>query len=303
MYRMNTAAENDTARPDVSVIIPVWNGERCIARCLDALAAQSLAPDRYEVIVVDNGSSDGTVAAVRARSGIKLLEEPEPGSYAARNRAIEVARGRYLAFTDADCVPERDWLEQALACAQGDPLVGVVAGRVAFFHEITGGSEICGDYEQLFNLNQENYARAGTCATANWTSPTNIVRRLQGFDASLKSGGDFEMASRIRAAGLSIRYCPTAVVRHPVRGRFGELVDKRRRTVGGKWAMQQGRISALGFAHGTMMTAIYQYRDIVRAEGMSLWRKTRVGVLVMVLTGSALLEQVRLMRGGAPRRS
>lgn len=288
---------------DASVIIPVWNGEREIGRCLDALLQQNLPRDRFEIIVVDNGSADRTAAIVREYRDVILLQEPEPGSYAARNRAIGVARGRYLAFTDADCVPDADWLVEALACAQSEPSVGVVAGRVAFFKEDEDGSDACADYEQLFNLNQESYARAGTCATANWTSPASLIRELGGFDATLKSGGDFQMAGRIRSHGLAIRYCEGAVVRHPVRGRYDELLGKRRRTVGGKWTMQRTHISALGFARGTVMTAIYQMRDIVRARPMSLWRKTRVSVLVMLLTGSALSEQWRLMRGAAPRRS
>src|SRR3546814_6023919 len=76
----------------VAVVIPVWNGEAVLGRCLDALARQTLPRGAYQIIVVDNGSSDATRKIARSYAGVELLEEPRPGSYVARNRGIERVR-------------------------------------------------------------------------------------------------------------------------------------------------------------------------------------------------------------------
>src|SRR3546814_12601148 len=76
----------------VAAVIPVWNGEALLGRCLDALARQTLPRDAYQIIVVDNGSSDATRKMARSYAGVELLEEPQPGSYVARNRGIERVR-------------------------------------------------------------------------------------------------------------------------------------------------------------------------------------------------------------------
>src|SRR3546814_17251842 len=76
----------------VAVVIPVWNGEAVLGRCLDALARQTLPRGAYQIIVVDNGSSDATRKITRSNAGVELLEEPRPGSYVARNRGIERVR-------------------------------------------------------------------------------------------------------------------------------------------------------------------------------------------------------------------
>jgi glycosyltransferase involved in cell wall biosynthesis len=100
-----------------------------VGACLEALVGQSLPPDRREIIVVDNGSTDGTVDVVR-RYPVTLVEEPAQGAPRARNRGVEVARGDLVAFTDADCVPSRGWLAH-LVRAGNQPDVDVVAGSLA----------------------------------------------------------------------------------------------------------------------------------------------------------------------------
>src|SRR3954447_25924434 len=103
------------ALPAVSVVVPVRDGARVIGECLDALMAQRGAPP-YEVLVVDNGSTDTTAAAVRAHpSAPRLLRERRPVSYAARNAGITAATGSILALTDADCTPAATWLAEAVA--------------------------------------------------------------------------------------------------------------------------------------------------------------------------------------------
>ena len=140
-------------RPEITVIIPVWNGERRLGALLEAIASQTLPRSRFEVIVVDNGSTDGTVAIAEGFPFVKLLSEPQPGSYRARNRALAEALGEYVLFTDGDCVPAPDWIEQAVAAAERFPDAGVCAGHVRMFREAKG-DPFSARYEELTAFNQ-----------------------------------------------------------------------------------------------------------------------------------------------------
>ena len=112
-----------------SVVIPVLDMADTIGPCLDGLLAQSLPSSRYEILVVDNGSTDGTPDVV-SRYPVRLLHERAPGACNARNAGIAAARGAFIAFTDADCVPSRGWLA-AFARAVADDQCDIAAGSLA----------------------------------------------------------------------------------------------------------------------------------------------------------------------------
>jgi glycosyltransferase involved in cell wall biosynthesis len=100
-----------TDEPFVSVIIPVYNDVERLVLCLEALGKQTYARDRFEVVVVDNGSTSTIRPVVEAFPYCVAAFEAQPGSYAARNRGIAVSRGEIVCFTDADCVPSEGWIE------------------------------------------------------------------------------------------------------------------------------------------------------------------------------------------------
>src|SRR4051794_40329621 len=112
--------------PEISVIVPVRNGAHSIPALLESLESQTLARNRFEVIVVDNDSSDGT-AEVASAHGAMVVTEPTATRSRARTRGAAAARPRLYAFTDADCVAHHDWLEHLLLCA---PHSALVAGEV-----------------------------------------------------------------------------------------------------------------------------------------------------------------------------
>ncbi|MBT8040734.1 MAG: glycosyltransferase [Gammaproteobacteria bacterium] len=89
--------------------MPALNEAWSIGACIDHLKAQSYPKDRYEIVVVDNGSRDGT-AEISERLGVRVLEVPAGSVYRARNRAVESSSAQWIAFTDADCLADRDWL-------------------------------------------------------------------------------------------------------------------------------------------------------------------------------------------------
>ncbi len=124
-----------TSSPFVSVIIPVFNDAERLRLCLQALERQSYPRDRYEVVVVDNGSDDDLQPVVDPYKQVVLLRERRPGSYAARNAGIAKAKGDILAFTDADCIPDRQWIALGAARFLAADNCGLVAGQIELFFQ------------------------------------------------------------------------------------------------------------------------------------------------------------------------
>jgi len=113
----------------ISVVIPAHNEERYLGRCLEALRAQSYPASRFEVIVVDNASTDGT-AEVACRFGVRVVREPRKGVARARQTGFEAARGGIIASTDADTRVPSYWLARIAAHFRVNPALGAVYGPV-----------------------------------------------------------------------------------------------------------------------------------------------------------------------------
>jgi len=289
--------------PFVTIIVPVWNGPAVIRKCLTALLAQTYPADRREIIVVDNASTDDTGAVVREFPSVQLLFEPKAGSYHARNLGLSMAKGEYVAFTDADCIPAPDWLANGIAAAQRRPEAGVLAGYIDLFRTDTSGSEVYEKYERLFAFRQDIGAKKGFCATANWISPLSVLRATGGFEADRKSGADGEMARRIMQSGRPIVFVPEMRVRHPVRGTFEDLATKRRRLAGGRWTRtpKQGRlIRALSFV---IFDTARRLKSLLVEPGIGLAMRLKLALLVIRLSSVAAAELLRLAFRGEPTRA
>lgn len=112
---------------NVSVVVPVYNAARYLTSCIEALESQDYPRSKYEIILVDNNSTDGSDLVANEYPSVTLLREPKPGPYAARNRGLTKAAGPIVAFTDADCAPQRDWLRE-LVDGLRESGVGIVLG-------------------------------------------------------------------------------------------------------------------------------------------------------------------------------
>ncbi|WP_136650453.1 glycosyltransferase [Paracoccus aeridis] len=289
--------------PLISVIIPVWNSERRIAMALEAIARQTAPRDLFEVIVVDNGSTDGTADAARRFGFAQVLSEPIPSSYRARNRGLAAARGEYVLFTDGDCVPDPDWIAQALAETREKPDLGVVAGEVTLFRE-NGAGAIASSYEKTHTFNQKgNVEIGGFCITANWLCRRDDLRAIGGFDADLLSAGDSECSRRMVAAGHRLSYSPRMIVRHPTRASIGELIRKRRRVTGGRWhadgLRQRGVVPTLKLF---TREAVNQARATMRSDSGMPTKVAVLGVIGLLLL-STHAEVLRLSAGRPPFRA
>jgi glycosyltransferase involved in cell wall biosynthesis len=120
--------ETSIQKPMISVIVPVYNGEVLLPLLLQSLSRLNYPADRLEILIVNNNSSDRT-AEILTDSPFTILFEPVPGAGTARNAGIRQAKGEFLAFTDADCVIEANWLNDLLA-GFTDASVGAVAGTL-----------------------------------------------------------------------------------------------------------------------------------------------------------------------------
>ena len=221
------------ASPRVSVIVPVFNQAATLSSMLEALAGQSVSSREREIIVVDNGSDDGTpgvlAAAQTALPELRVVvEDTVQGSYAARNRGIEVANGPVLAFTDADCLPQPSWLKRGLAAADTEE-ADLVAGRI----QLTFRSDRPNVWEYIdaggFLDQRLHVEEHGFGVTANLFVRREVFRSVGGFRAALRSGGDYEFCHRARADGASIAYAEDAVVSHPARAEAREVFEKTKR--------------------------------------------------------------------------
>lgn len=233
--RLNVAQVGDAEQiPFVSVIIPVFNDSLRLRRCLEALARQSYPRSRYEVVVVDNGSDEDIGALVEAFPGVVFGREAQPGSYAARNTALELARGDVLAFTDSDCVPNPNWVARGVDALRRNPDDGLVAGQVELFFERPDRPTSVELFESVTAFPQQKYVQKYHYgATANVFTWRRVFEQVGPFNAALKSGGDREWGQRVHSAGFGVGYANDAVVEHPARRSFDEMYRKIARVTGG----------------------------------------------------------------------
>jgi cellulose synthase/poly-beta-1,6-N-acetylglucosamine synthase-like glycosyltransferase len=224
--------------PKTSVIVPVYNGEADLPELINCLQAQTYPGDRVEYLLVDNGSSDRTASVIQtaiqetASLGITLryLQENKiQSSYAARNTGIRAAKSEILAFTDADCRPQPDWLE-SLILPFADSAVGVVVGEIV---ALPGNSLLEKHADRHNVLSQQHTLKHPFCPygqTANLAIRRQVLEQVGLFRPYLNTGGDADMCWRIqRGSNWTLHFAPTAVVRHRHRSTLKEYQSQWRR--------------------------------------------------------------------------
>ena len=226
--------------PFVSIIIPTFNDSERLQHCLSLLESQTYPKHLYEVIVVDNNSSDDIAQVVAEFEHANSAFEPTPGSYIARNKALTIAKGEILGFTDSDCAPALNWIEQGVAQVLAYPGCGFVAGRIDFSFEDPENPTAAELYDSMHFLRQEKYVREGNFGvTANLFTTPEVFQAVGVFDATLKSGGDREWGKRVYAAGYTQIYADSVVITHPARADLKALIQKLCRVHRGDFQIKQ----------------------------------------------------------------
>lgn len=294
----------------ISVIIPVYNDSKNLDICLKALEAQTLENSKFEIIVVDNGSTDNIQEIKIKYPEARYLYEDEPGSYCARNKGIIKAKGNILAFTDADCMPSRDWLERGLLTIsqKAKDNIGIVAGEVSFFVDDKENMTAVQVWEMIHKYHQENYVKNYNYGlTANLFVTKSVFDVVGLFNAELKSAGDFEWGNRAHEKGFNFHYDKELVVEHPAKGTVRQLINKTRRLTGGKHVL--GMISRSQSIKKILVDilppVVTLYRLINSKELNTLGKldyKIKYIGLFLLLRYVTVYELIRLLLGGEPKR-
>jgi glycosyltransferase involved in cell wall biosynthesis len=209
--------------PDISIIVPHYDDLASLDRCLSALVMQTLPPDRYEIIVADNMSPCGEAAVRDVIAGrAKLTIASQAGAGPARNAGVAASRGRLLAFTDADCIPENGWLAAGTAALEQFELVGGCMTVLIEGHGTKSGAEA---FEAVFAFNNRRYVEKKL-----FTVTANLFCTRAVFDATgpfrVGVSEDLEWCLRARQKGFQIGYCAGAVAGHPARPNWAALLRK-----------------------------------------------------------------------------
>jgi glycosyltransferase involved in cell wall biosynthesis len=218
----------------ISIIIPTYNDWRRLSLCLKALSEQSMKTNDFEIIVVNNNADDKIPDDYFIPANCTILVERKPGSYAARNAAIKISKGKIIGFTDSDCIPDKDWISNAYSYLGNNPGCTRIAGRVKVFSESSKPSH-AELYDKLYAFNQKGYVSAdGTSVTANLFTYRYLFDKVGLFDENLMSGGDYKWGTVAHSAGYRIDYVEAVLVQHPARASLQELVKKEKRVGGGQ---------------------------------------------------------------------
>jgi len=215
---MNDVAPTDAPpapAPAISVVVPTYRRSSNLPRLVAALEAQTLAREQFEVLIVDNGSDDDTpavLATLAAETTIDLRPlhiQVNHGPAPARNLGWREARGRYVAYTDDDCVPQPDWLAQALSSAEATPDLGVLQGailRPGGAHRYTGNT-----------VYRESFTASPYFEGCNLVFPRRVLERTGGFDETYHFGGEDTAAgwSAIEQGGTWL-FDETCAVTHDI---------------------------------------------------------------------------------------
>jgi len=227
-----SASQTNGQRPDICVCLCTHNGQAVIGECLDSLARQALEPQRYRVLVVDDGSADATAAVVRSwrernRNIVsRLIRQRQAGLAAARNVGLATSEAPLVAYIDDDAIADPGWLEGLIAAFARFPNAAAVGGPVRvrwispkpwWWHD---------DLDEVFN----RFRPAGEPTTlefpalpygCNFAVRRDVAMRVGGFrtdlgrqNGLLLAGEETELFLRMSEAGYQIAYWPDAFVDH-----------------------------------------------------------------------------------------
>lgn len=201
--------------PTVSVVIPVYNGADVIGPCLESLLRQRYPAESCEIIVVENGSTDNTTEVV-AQYPVRLLHSEERGPAAARNLGIVQSQAEIVAFTDADCIADADWLVR-LVEPYADPQIGGVGGAIlAYTHGARNPVEQFSDqYSPLVNYMSGEGEFLPHLYTANASYRRDLLDEVGGFNPALITAEDVDLSWRVQLrTDAKLHYTPDAIIYH-----------------------------------------------------------------------------------------
>lgn len=210
--------------PFVSVIVPVYNNAGQIGNCVKSLLSLNYPSSKVEIIVVDNNSTDDTYRVIQTFPVISLIENRIQSSYAARNAGLRRSGGAIIAFTDSDCLADKDWILKAVECFQ-DENIGCVAGRI----EGLSPSNYIEEYlVRTRCLSQGSTRFLPYAQTANALYRREVFDSIGMFEETWISSGDADLTWRMLLhSGYRMGRCNDALVYHAHRSTLNMFVKQR----------------------------------------------------------------------------
>jgi len=166
--------------PFISVIIPTYHDWERLSYCIEALDKQTYLKESFEVIIVNNDPKDQVPRDYYLPLNMTITAEGTSGSYAARNKGISLAKGEIFAFTDSDCIPDTNWLCNAVQFFEKYPEYDRIGGKVALFFS---GSQytLAEAYEIVYAFRQDENVKKGRSVTANMITKKKGFRCYRSF--------------------------------------------------------------------------------------------------------------------------
>jgi glycosyltransferase involved in cell wall biosynthesis len=277
--------------PRVSVIIPHLNQPDFLLRCLQSVASQSYDQSLVDVIVVDNGSRKQPAEICNQFPNVKLLSEVTPGPGPARNKGIEAAKTDVLAFIDADCIADPNWL-MALTTALQNSGTDIVGGDVRIAYEDSKNLTALEAYESVFAYRQKEYIeKKHFSGTGNLATTKKVMHEVGSF-RGIEVAEDRDWGNRATMLGKKISYFPGMIVSHPARKTFEELIRKwDRHTSHDYEETSQNWAGKLKWFLRSIMVAASSVID-----GYKILQSSRLGNLQSRLKAFTILFRIRLYR-------
>jgi len=260
----------------VSIVIPAYNAESTIGQAVAKSIAQAKGPMEVEVVVVDDGSNDDTVKVAES-AGAMVIRQQNAGPAAARNRGWKTATGQFICFTDSDCIPAADWMENLL-----DGFTGSQVGAVAGSYEIANTSSWLARWvhQEIMERHKRMPPFIRAFGSYNVAIPRHVLQATGGFDPVYRraSGEDNDLSYRIIKKGWRIAFRPQAKVAHYHPERLWQYL------------MQQYR-------HGFWRAKLYKaHPDMTGGDDYTRLRDRIEPILVLGILGFSLLAVLGITR-------
>jgi len=201
--------------PLASIVVPILNSEKTIKECLNSL--MELDYPHYEVIVVDGGSNDSTIEIAKSFEKVKLFESNPPAGRQ-RNKGVFEAKGKYIAFTDSDCIVSKDWLKNLIEIFMHFPDASEAGGPNTFDRTKWLSRGVQKVFEKSigshYAKSHNKITKVSHASSCNLAIKKDVFEELGGFNDELFPGEDIEFDSRLIKTGHKIYFTPKATLVH-----------------------------------------------------------------------------------------
>jgi glycosyltransferase involved in cell wall biosynthesis len=288
--------------PFVSIIVPVYNAEGAIGPCIESLLNQDYPKGQYELIVVDDSSTDRTAEVIR-RYPVKYVPgRIPPGTFRARNAGVQCARGALLAHCDSDQLAHPSWLRRLVAGLQAG--CGGVAGPILAYqgrHDSVVAHYAALDSEINPPLPAGPQERATVVGTGNVLYRKEVHEQLGGFnDDGVEYSADRDFAVRmIKVLGLKIAYAPEAIMYHRPRSTAGKLLRHEMRFGYGSSYLRKSNkdinVESTFGATARMLKNSVQVALAILLTALLFWRHERPFHRIQLIAFGFLMKTAHLL--------